>query len=55
MMSSEVLVNEEDIYNALYGQRIKDWYIKKDVAVFTFIGMNIQLEIDQSVNAVMLS
>jgi hypothetical protein len=44
-MSSEVLVNEEDIYNALYGQRIKDWYIKKDVAVFTFIGMNIQLEI----------
>jgi hypothetical protein len=45
MMSSEVLVNEEDIDNALYGQRIKDWYIKKDVAVFTFMNTNMRLEI----------
>jgi hypothetical protein len=44
---SEALVNEneEDLYNALYSQRIKDWYIKKDIAVFTFIGTNTQLEI----------
>jgi hypothetical protein len=46
-MMPEVLVNEneEDLYNTLYGKRIKDWYIKKDVAVFTFMNTNIQLEI----------
>jgi len=47
-MMSEVLANknEEDLYNTLYDKRIKNWYIKKDVAVFTFICMNnIQLEI----------
>ena len=42
---SEVLVNEEDLYNTLYGKRIKNWYIKKDVTVFTFMNTKIQLEI----------
>jgi hypothetical protein len=46
-MMSEVLVNEneEDLYNALYGQRVKDWYIKKDIVVFTFMNANMRLEI----------
>jgi hypothetical protein len=44
-MMTEVLVSEEDIYNALYGQRVKDWYIKKDIAVFTFMNTNMRLEI----------
>jgi len=44
-MMSEVLVNEEDLYNTLYGKRIKNWYIKKDVTVFTFMNTKIQLEI----------
>ena len=44
---SETLVNknEKELYNTLYGQHIKDWYIKKDIAVFTFMNTNIQLEI----------
>ena len=44
---SEVLVNdnEEDLYNALHNKHIKDWYIKKDIAVFTFMNTNMRLEI----------
>jgi hypothetical protein len=48
MMSSEALVNEENLYSTLYGQRVKDWYIKRDVAVFTFMNTGMRLEIRPS-------
>jgi hypothetical protein len=44
-MSSEALVNEENLYSTLYGQHVKDWYIKRDIAVFTFMNTGMRLEI----------